>query len=88
MDFVGSAATINTQSLFSLYFDSDISTDLGVTTYKNLVNETLGCEITLVFDTEINGSSDEEINMYTGLFIRETGIHTKTSQSGSILRRY
>ncbi|MFY2509185.1 hypothetical protein ACN3E9_13055 [Vibrio pectenicida] len=87
LDFVGSAATITTQSPFSVYFGSDVSTDLGVTTYyqiKNLVNKALGREITLVFDSEIDGSSDDEINMYTGLFIREAGIHTKINQSGSV----
>ncbi|OAJ93298.1 hypothetical protein [Vibrio bivalvicida] len=86
LDLVGSTATITTQNPFAVYFGID-STDLGVTTYSQLetvVNQSGGRETTLVFDTEINGSSDDEINMYTGLLIHDKGINTKVSKTGSV----
>ena len=39
---------------------------------------------TLVFDTAIGGSIDDQINMYTGLLIRESGLNTRIAMSGSV----
>lgn len=84
----GSVASITTSNPYRDFGAGIDSTDLGVTTYtqleKLLIAPVLGKEITLVFDTPIDGSSDDDINMYTGLLIQEKGLHTKVSKTGSV----
>lgn len=41
-------------------------------------------KLTLIFDSEIDGSSDNGINMYTGLLILERKMNTLVSTSGSV----
>ncbi|TKF22007.1 hypothetical protein FCV43_07955 [Vibrio genomosp. F6] len=60
---------------------------LGATTYFNLqgiVNSGLPDSVTLVFNNNIGGSGDDEINMYTGLLIRDSKMKTKVSSIGSV----
>lgn len=60
---------------------------LGVTTYLNLqaiVNNGLPDSVTLIFNNNIGGSGDDEINMYTGLLIHDSKMKTKVSKSGSV----
>lgn len=81
-------ATITTSSpLASNQELQQDSSDLGVTTYlqlKDAINSLAGYDITLVFDSEIDGSSDDDINMYTGLMIRDNKLDTQITANGSV----
>lgn len=81
-------ATITTRNPFANNNGLSIDgTDLGVTTYNQLhesVATLAGYDITMVFDSTINGSADDEINMYTGLLIRNKQLDTKITAQGSV----
>lgn len=60
---------------------------LGASTYlalKEITTSNQLEEATLVFDNPIAGSADDEINLYTGLLIRENNLTTKVSERGSV----
>ena len=62
--------------------------DLGASTYFALerIEAQLGSisQATLVFNNPIGGSVDDDINMYTGLMIRDNQMNTRVSQTGSV----
>ncbi|MEZ9056803.1 alpha/beta hydrolase [Vibrio pelagius] len=60
---------------------------LGVTTFlqlKGLVEKYVGEDMTMKFDNHIGGSGDDDINMYTGLLINKTKMHTVVTPNGSV----
>lgn len=60
---------------------------LGMTTYlqlKDILDIANGVKTTLIFDNNIGGSADDDINMYTGLMIRDKQLDTKVSKRGSV----
>lgn len=67
--------------------DQDFYSTLGVSTYlalESIINENAIDGSFLVFDNPIAGSADDEINLYTGLLIRENNLSTKVSKDGSV----
>lgn len=60
---------------------------LGVTTFlqlKDIVDKHVGQEMTMKFNSHIGGSGDDDINMYTGLLIHKTKMHTVVTPNGSV----
>ncbi|MCG9630632.1 alpha/beta hydrolase [Vibrio sp. Isolate30] len=60
---------------------------LGVTTFlqlKEIVNNHIGQEMTVKFDSHIGGSGDDDINMYTGLMIHKNNMNTVVTKNGSV----
>ncbi|MPY22646.1 alpha/beta hydrolase [Shewanella sp. YLB-07] len=84
-DLTDTSVTLKTVNVFPEFGDSS---DLGFTTYlklEKLVNSLdPALKMTLVFDSVIDGSSDDDINMYTGLLIRDRGMNTVVSANGSV----
>lgn len=69
--------------------DDDIGSTLGLTTYiqlNDIVEEFLGSnkDKWLLFDSQIDGSMDDDINMYTGLIIHDHEINTVVTPDGSV----
>ncbi|EAS66055.1 alpha/beta hydrolase [Photobacterium angustum] len=67
-------------------YDQNSST-LGVSTLLQLgsiVHTYEGREMMLKFDNIINGSVDDDVNMYTGLMIRNNEINTMITKNGSV----
>lgn len=81
-------ATITTRNPFANNLNMKVdSTDLGVTTYlqmQNSLSQLAGYDITFVVDSKIDGSSDDDINMYTGLLIRDNKLDTRITTKGSV----
>lgn len=86
IDNGSSQYVIKTLSPFSKYGYND--TDLAFSSYVELsailTRVGKGNDISLTFDNPISGSSDDDINMYTGLMIRDYGLSTHISKSGSV----
>lgn len=64
-----------------------IESTLGMTTFTQLqaiTEQHQGTPMTMVFDSHIGGSADDEINMYTGLLINENNMNTVVTASGSV----
>ena len=64
-----------------------IGSGLGVTTYlqlRDIVEQHAGANMTFEFDNHINGSLDDDINMYTGLMIHESQMDTLVTANGSV----
>ncbi len=60
---------------------------LGLTTYQQLsdiVQDYYGQNMLLKFDNHIGGSMDDDINMYTGLMIRNNHMGTMVTRNGSV----
>ncbi|KJF96184.1 hypothetical protein [Photobacterium angustum] len=60
---------------------------LGLTTYQQLskiVEDYYGQGMLIKFDNHIGGSMDDEINMYTGLIIRDNHMSTMVTRNGSV----
>ncbi|WP_419207816.1 alpha/beta hydrolase [Photobacterium leiognathi subsp. mandapamensis] len=60
---------------------------LGLTTYQqlsNIVQDYYGQNMLLKFDNHIGGSMDDDINMYTGLMIRNNHMGTMVTRNGSV----
>ncbi|TMP32929.1 alpha/beta hydrolase [Pseudoalteromonas rubra] len=88
--------TINTSFAFSDFFREVLKNDgknerinatLGVTTYlqmKDITGRFESSEMTLAFSTHIGGSADDDINMYTGLLIRDNKMTTLVTRTGSV----
>lgn len=67
--------------------DVRIGSGLGVTTYlqlRDIVEQHAGANMTFEFDNHINGSLDDDINMYTGLMIHESQMDTLVTANGSV----
>ncbi len=67
--------------------DNPATSTLGITSYqalKRLVEHYPKRKKVLVFDNFVGGSVDDEVNMYTGLLIREQGLDTKVSRAGHV----
>ncbi|MCG3864530.1 MULTISPECIES: alpha/beta hydrolase [unclassified Photobacterium] len=63
------------------------SSRLGISTFiqlGNIVQAYTGREMLLMFDNVINGSADDDVNMYTGLMIRNHEIATMITKNGSV----
>lgn len=88
---------VTTHAWFADYIDSiqlpprgyDSTSTLGITTYQQLKHLSdspnwPASNVVLKFDSHISGSVDDDINMYTGLLIREKGVNTAidTTKSG------
>ncbi|MCO7188591.1 MULTISPECIES: hypothetical protein [unclassified Pseudoalteromonas] len=88
--------TINTTFAFNEFFREILNNDgskerinatLGVTTYlqmKDITSRFEGSEMTLAFSTHIGGSADDDINMYTGLLIKDNKMATHVTRTGSV----
>ncbi|KFI09869.1 hypothetical protein F0223_18675 [Vibrio coralliilyticus] len=64
-----------------------IESTLGVTTFTQLqtiVDQYQGTPMTMVFDSHIGGSADDDINMYTGLLIKDNNMNTLVTENGSV----
>ncbi|WP_077754207.1 hypothetical protein [Shewanella psychrophila] len=85
LESTDSSVTLKTVNVFPKF---DESSDLGFSSYlklEHLVNSLdPALKMTLVFDSIIDGSSDDDINMYTGLLIRERRMNTIVSVNGSV----
>lgn len=82
-------ATITTKNPFSAYeaYEDLEGTDLGVTTYTQLkkhLDDSIGHEREFVFNSVVNGSVDDDINMYTGLLIHDNALDTRITKTGSV----
>ncbi|ELR66786.1 hypothetical protein C942_04484 [Photobacterium marinum] len=86
IDNGGGQYVIKTLNPFSKYGYHE--TELALSSYVELSTILTrigkGNDINLIFDSRISGSSDDDINMYTGLMIREYGLSTHISKSGSV----
>lgn len=88
--------TITTSFSFDRFFteileiDSSkerINSTLGLSTYRQLKDITTqfeGTTMTLNFANHIGGSADDDVNMYTGMLIRENNMTTMVSRTGSV----
>ncbi|MPY24515.1 hypothetical protein [Shewanella sp. YLB-07] len=85
LESTDNSITLKTVNVFPEF---DESSDLGFSSYlklEQLVNSLdPALKMTLVFDSIIDGSSDDDINMYTGLLIRERRMNTIVSTNGSV----
>ncbi|TMN37505.1 alpha/beta hydrolase [Pseudoalteromonas sp. S2755] len=64
-----------------------VQSTLGLSTYtqlKELTSQFEGTKMTLNFANHIGGSADDDVNMYTGMLIREHNMTTLVSKSGSV----
>ncbi|WP_108651841.1 hypothetical protein [Dongshaea marina] len=63
-------------------------TTLGVSSYLDIAqileSKGINQNITLEFDNFVGGSVDDDINMYTGLMLREYEVKTRLSAKGSV----
>ncbi|EAR56044.1 hypothetical protein SKA34_11550 [Photobacterium sp. SKA34] len=60
---------------------------LGLTTYQQLskiVEDYYGQDMLIKFDNHIGGSMDDDINIYTGLMIRDNHMATMVTRNGSV----
>lgn len=67
--------------------DEKIYSTLGASTYlalEDLTNAYALNGATLIFNNPIGGSADDEINLYTGILMRDSGLNTKVSKNGSV----
>lgn len=67
--------------------DIRIGSALGVTTYlqlRDIVEQHAGANMTFEFANHVNGSLDDDINMYTGLMIQENQMDTLVITNGSV----
>ncbi|MXR68947.1 hypothetical protein GNT65_09735 [Shewanella sp. JBTF-M18] len=67
--------------------DNPANSTLGITSYqalKRLVDHYPKQKKVLIFDNFVGGSADDEINMYTGLLVRDHKLDTKVSRSGRV----
>ncbi|MCG7496549.1 alpha/beta hydrolase [Vibrio sp. Of7-15] len=73
---------------YNIVFErANYPSSLGLTTYnqlENIVLTTSDANATIVFDNFIGGSSDDDINMYTGLMINEHQYSTKVTKNGRV----
>ncbi|MFA0079591.1 alpha/beta hydrolase [Vibrio artabrorum] len=92
----GNKVTITTSFAFNAFYRDvlrdtgsveRINSTLGATTYFQLfdiVTQYPGSEMTLQFTNHIGGSADDDINMYTGLMIKDNNMKTIVTPTGSV----
>ncbi|EKM28235.1 hydrolase, alpha/beta fold family, partial [Vibrio harveyi] len=67
--------------------DKRIRSTLGVTTYlemNSIVQKYAGQKMVLKFNNDIGGSGDDDINVYTGMIIRNQAMKTVVTPTGSV----